>query len=63
MAFSPGGLEIAMSLVMALPKQPKRSPAKGEFPFECDWTPAEEVLTAHAGIPLLARMAPSFGVP
>jgi hypothetical protein len=52
-----------MSLVMALPKQPKRSPAEGELPFEYDWTPAEEVLTAYAGIPLLVRAARSFGVP
>lgn len=48
---------------MALPKQPKRSPAEGELPFEYDWEPAEEVLTAYAGIPLLVRAARSFGVP
>ena len=48
---------------MALPKQPKRSPAEGELPFEYDWTPAEEVLTAYAGIPLFVRAARLFGVP
>jgi hypothetical protein len=48
---------------MALPKKPKRSPAEGELPFEYDWEPAEEVLTAYAGIPLLVRAARSFGVP
>ena len=48
---------------MALPKKPKRSPAEGELPFEYDWTPTQEVLTAYAGIPLLVRAARSFGVP
>jgi len=48
---------------MSLPKKPKRSPAEGELPFEYDWEPAEEVLTAYAGIPLLVRAARSFGVP
>jgi len=47
---------------MSLPKKPKRSPAEGELPFEYDWQPAEEVLTAYAGIPLLVRAARSFGV-
>ena len=63
MAFSPGGCEIATPPAMALPKQPKRSPAEGELPFEYDWTPAEEVLTAYAGIPLFVRAARLFGVP
>lgn len=48
---------------MALPKKPKRSPAEGELPFEYDWEPAEEVLTAYAGIPLFVRAARSLGVP
>lgn len=48
---------------MALGKKPKRSPAEGELPFEYDWTPAEEVLTAYAGIPLFVRAGRSFGVP
>jgi len=48
---------------MALPKKPKRSPAEGELPFEYDWTPTQEVLTAYAGIPLLVRAARSFGLP
>lgn len=48
---------------MALPKKPKRSPAEGELPFEYDWEPAEEVLTAYAGIPLFVRAVRSFGVP
>ena len=47
---------------MALPKKPKRSPAEGELPFEYDWAPAEEVLTAYAGIPLFVRAARSLGV-
>ena len=48
---------------MSLPKKPKPSPAAGELPFEYDWEPAEEVLTAYAGIPLMVRAARSFGVP
>jgi hypothetical protein len=48
---------------MALPKKPKRSPAEGELPFEYDWEPAEEVLTAYAGIPLCVRAARSLGIP
>lgn len=48
---------------MALPKKPKGSPAAGELPFEYDWEPAEEVLTAYAGIPLLVRAARSLDVP
>ena len=48
---------------MALPKKPKRSPAEGELPFEYDWEPAEEVLTAYAGIPLFVRAMRSLGVP
>jgi len=47
---------------MSLKKQ-KRSPAEGELPFEYDWQPAQEVLTAYAGIPLFVRAARSFGVP
>ena len=45
-----------------LPKQ-KRSPAEGELPFEYDWQPAKEVMTAYAGIPLLVRTARSLNVP
>jgi len=48
---------------MALAKKPKRSPAAGELPFEYDWQPAQEVLTAYAGVPLFVRAARSFGVP
>ena len=48
---------------MALLKKPKRSPAEGELPFEYDWEPAEEVLTAYAGIPLFVRAMRSFDVP
>ncbi|MGC9973299.1 MAG: IS1380 family transposase [Bryobacteraceae bacterium] len=48
---------------MALPKKLKRSPAEGELPFEYDWEPAEEVLTAYAGVPLLVRAVRSLGVP
>ncbi len=49
---------------MALSKKPKRSPAEGELPFEYDFEhPAEEVLTAYAGIPLLVRAMRSFDVP
>lgn len=48
---------------MSLPKKPKPSPAAGELPFEYDWEPAEEVLTAYAGIPLLVRAARLLGVP
>jgi hypothetical protein len=48
---------------MALPKKAKRSPAEGELPFEYDWEPAEEVLTAYAGVPLFVRAMRSFDVP
>lgn len=48
---------------MALSKKPKRSPAEGDLPFEYDWEPTQEVLTAYAGIPLFVRAARSFGVP
>ncbi|MCC7174296.1 MAG: IS1380 family transposase [Bryobacterales bacterium] len=49
---------------MALSKKPKRSPAEGELPFEYDFEhPAEEVLTAYAGVPLLVRAIRSFHVP
>lgn len=48
---------------MGLPKKPKRSPAEGELPFEYDWEPAAEVLTAYAGIPLFVRAVRSFDVP
>jgi hypothetical protein len=48
---------------MSLAKKPKRSPAEGELPFEYDWEPAEEVLTAYAGAPLFARALRSFDVP
>ena len=45
---------------MALPKKPKRSPAEGKRPFEYGWEPAQETLTAYAGIPLFVRAARSF---
>ena len=48
---------------MALAKKPKRSPAEGELPFEYDWEPAEELLTAYAGVPLFVRAMRSLGVP
>jgi hypothetical protein len=48
---------------MALAKKPRRSPAEGELPFEYDWEPAEEVLTAYAGVPLLVRTMRSLAVP
>ena len=49
---------------MALAKKPRGSPAEGELPFEYDFEqPAEEVLTAYAGIPLFVRAARSFDVP
>jgi hypothetical protein len=49
---------------MALPKKPRRSPAEGELPFEYDFEhPAEEVLTAYAGVPLFVRAVRSFDVP
>jgi hypothetical protein len=55
---------MACSFPMALPKKPKRSPAEGELPFACDVEhPAEEALTAYAGIPLLVRAVRSFDVP
>ena len=48
---------------MALSKKPKCSPAAGELPFEYDFDhPAEEVLTAYAGVPLLVRAARSLGL-
>ena len=33
------------------------------MPFEYDWEPAEEVLTAYAGVPLFVRAIRSFDVP
>jgi len=48
---------------MASPKKPKHSPAEGELPFEYDWEPAEEVLTAYAGLPLFVRAIRSLDVP
>lgn len=48
---------------MALAKKPRRSPGEGELPFEYDWEPAEEVLTAYAGVPLLVRAMRSLAVP
>ena len=48
---------------MALPKKPKRCPAEEALPFEYDWEPAEEVLTAYAGVPLFVRAIRSFDVP
>lgn len=49
--------------MMSLRKKEKRSPAEGELPFEYDWEPAEEVLTAYAGVPLFVRALRSFDVP
>lgn len=47
-----------------MPKEPKRSPAEVELPFEYDFEhPAEEVLTGYAGIPLFVRAVRSFAVP
>ncbi len=61
---SPVGCKIAYALSMALPKKPRRSPAEGELPFEYDFAhPAEEVLTAYAGVPLFVRAVRSLGVP
>jgi len=49
---------------MTLPRKPKRSPAEGALPFEYDFEhPAEEVLTAYAGLPLFVRAVRSLGVP
>src|SRR4051794_348167 len=48
---------------MTLPPKKKRSPAEGELPFEYDWQPVEEVLTAYAGIPLFVRAARSLDIP
>jgi hypothetical protein len=48
---------------MALPKKSKPSRAEGELPFEYDWEPAEEMLTAYAGAPLFVRTLRSLGVP
>ncbi len=49
---------------MARPNKPKRSPAAGELPFECDFAhPAEEALTGYARVPLLVRAVRSLGVP
>ena len=61
--YSPSGCKIASLWTMALRKKTKPSPAEGELPFEYDWKPAEEVLTAYAGIPLFVRAARSLGVP
>lgn len=46
-----------------MPKQPNRCPAEGESPLGCDWEPAEEALTACAGIQPLVRTLRSFDVP
>jgi len=60
---SPVGCKIACLFSMALRKKPKRSPAEGELPFAYDFDhPAEEVLTAYAGVPLLVRAARSLGL-
>ena len=48
---------------MTFPPKKKRSPAEGELPLEYDWQPADEVLTAYAGIPLFVRTARSLDVP
>jgi hypothetical protein len=48
---------------MALPKKRKPSPAAGDLPISFDPEPAEEVLTAYAGVPLFVRAVRSFGVP
>jgi len=63
-AGSPSGGKIAWLKTMALAKKPGRSPAEGELPFEYDFEhPAEEVLTAYAGIPLFVRALRPFQVP
>jgi len=48
---------------MSLPKKQKRSPVEAELPFDYDWEPAEEVLTAYAGVPLFVRTIRSLAVP
>ena len=47
----------------AMPHQPKRSPAEGDFLFEIDAEPSEECLTALGGLPLFIRTARSLDVP
>jgi len=48
---------------MAFVDRPKRSRAEGKLPCQYDREPAEEVLTAYTGVPLLARAVRSFDVP
>jgi hypothetical protein len=48
---------------MSLPRQPKPSPAEGDFLFELDPEPLEECLTGYAGIPLFVQAIRSFHVP
>lgn len=48
---------------MGLANRSKPSPAEGEFLFEIDPEPLEEVITAYAGVPLLLRAARSLDVP
>ena len=52
---SPDGCKTACPDAIAPPKKPKRSPAEGELPCEYDGEPAEEVLTACAGIPRMIK--------
>jgi len=61
---SPSGCRIAWSLAMGLSRKRKteRRPAEGELPFDYDWEPAEELLTAYAGAPLVVRTMRSLGV-
>lgn len=47
---------------MGVRKFSKRSPAEEDLLFEYDREPAEEVLTAYAGIPLFVRAARSLAV-
>ncbi len=46
---------------MGLKKQ-FRSPAEGEFLFEIDATPLDEILTSFGGLPLFLRTARRLGL-
>jgi Transposase DDE domain group 1 len=48
---------------MALPRNPKPSPAASELLFRLDPEPLEECVTAYAGIPLLVQAIRSLEVP
>lgn len=51
------------SFCLGLAKKPKQSPAEGELQFEYHWEPAEEVLTAHAGVPSFVQALRAVDVP